>query len=182
MQGRPEAEIVEEIKTYENVLTYWLNNENTQQKIQALTDILLQHEHLFILGRGPLYMSSLEFALKMKEISYIHAEGFSGGELKHGVIALISPGTPVICLVGDDDEQADMLSAAAEVKARGGLTIGISPRHNVLFDEWLEIPEPSSFTSISCIIPAQLLTYCMAVIKQLDPDKPRNLAKSVTVK
>ena len=127
-------------------------------------------------------MPALEFALKLKEISYIHAEGFSGGELKHGVIALVEKGTPVVCLVAEDDEKNDMLSAAAEVKARGARVIGIAVENNQLFDDWIHIPDNQEFTATSSFFPAQLLTYHMAVKQGHDPDKPRNLAKSVTVK
>ncbi len=127
-------------------------------------------------------MPALEFALKLKEISYIHAEGFSGGELKHGVIALIETGTPVVCLVAEDEEKNDMLSAAAEVKARGARVIGVAVENNQLFDDWIKIPDNQEFIAISSFLPAQLLTYYMAVQQGYDPDKPRNLAKSVTVK
>lgn len=171
-----------EVQSYQGMVRTWLEDTQFQKQIQALAEELVKHKHLFVLGRGKLYMSALEFALKMKEICYIHAEGFSGGELKHGVIALITKGTPVVCLVTDDDEKADMLSAAAEVRARGGHIIGISPMNNELFDTWIKTPQNDDFMPISSFIPSQLLTYKMALLQKYDPDKPRNLAKSVTVK
>jgi glucosamine--fructose-6-phosphate aminotransferase (isomerizing) len=137
---------------------------------------------VFVLGRGQLFYPALEFALKLKEISYLHAEAFSGGELKHGVLALIEPGTPVVCLVADDDERRDMRNAMAQIKARGGRIIGISSESDPLFADWIEVPASLEFAAVAEIVPAQLLTYELAKLKQLDPDKPRGLAKSVTVK
>lgn len=182
IKGENIQQFEKDIKVYQSHLQSWLDDTQFQNNIKALAQQLAQHDKMFVLGRGRLYNSALEFALKMKEISYIHAEGFSGGELKHGVIALITKGVPVVCLVTNDDEKADMLSAAAEVRARGGMIIGISEENNELFDQWIEIPKDVLFTPISCIVPAQLLTYYMALEHGYDPDKPRNLAKSVTVK
>ncbi|MBU0576627.1 glutamine--fructose-6-phosphate transaminase (isomerizing) [Patescibacteria group bacterium] len=170
-----------QVQEYSKQLQNWFESQVIGQ-LQSLAKELANHKHLFVLGRGQLYMPALEFALKMKEISYIHAEGFSGGELKHGVIALIEQGTPVVCLVAKDKEKNDMLSAAAEVKARGARVIGVSIENNQLFDDWIRLPKASELVAISCFIPAQLLTYYMAVEQAYDPDKPRNLAKSVTVK
>jgi len=169
------------VKRYANQVQTWLESKAVNQ-LEVLAKKLTKHDHLFVLGRGQLYMPALEFALKLKEISYIHAEGFSGGELKHGVIALVEKGTPVVCLVAEDDEKNDMLSAAAEVKARGARVIGIAVENNQLFDDWIHIPDNQEFTATSSFFPAQLLTYHMAVKQGHDPDKPRNLAKSVTVK
>lgn len=171
-----------QVLEYQSHLQTWLENKEFQHQMQELAKQLVSHKDMFVLGRGQLYMSALEFALKMKEISYIHAEGFSGGELKHGVIALISSGTPVVCLIANDSEKADMLSAAAEVRARGGQIIGVAAENNELFHEWIQTPEDELFAPISSFIPAQLLTYYMAIEQGFDPDKPRNLAKSVTVK
>lgn len=171
-----------EVKSYEQELSLWLKDEVIQNSLQQLAQEFISQRNLFVLGRGQLYMPALESALKLKEISYIHAEGFSGGELKHGVIALIEKGTPVFCLIADDDEKADMLSAAAEVKARGARVIGVSAEENQLFDTWIRVPTHPLFAAISSFLPAQLLTYYLALKKNLDPDKPRNLAKSVTVK
>ncbi len=171
-----------EVRKYQSQLSNWLSHAHTTEQLKDIAVELAKMRDIFILGRGQLYMPTLESALKLKEISYLHAEGFSGGELKHGVIALIEKGTPVICLIAHDQERADMLSAAAEVKARGACVIGIAAQENELFDEWIAIPDNEQFVSISSFIPAQLLTYYIALEKGLDPDKPRNLAKSVTVK
>ena len=136
---------------------------------------------LFLLGRDLAYPSALEGALKIKEVSYIHAEGFAGGELKHGTIALIEPGVPVIVLTTQNTRQL-IISNAMEVKARGGFIIGVNHEQNQVYDAWLKVPSAGPADPILMIIPLQLLAYYLAVERRLDPDKPRNLAKSVTVK
>jgi glutamine---fructose-6-phosphate transaminase (isomerizing) len=181
VKGKTLTAYQKQVKRYADQVQIWLESKVVNQ-LEILAKKLAKHDHLFVLGRGQLYMPALEFALKLKEISYIHAEGFSGGELKHGVIALVEKGTPVVCLVAEDKEKNDMLSAAAEVKARGARVIGIAVENNQLFDDWIQIPDNQEFISISSFFPAQLLTYQMAVKQGHDPDKPRNLAKSVTVK
>lgn len=167
---------------YQGLLQTWIEKLYQQEVWHKISLKLSSQQHLYILGRGELYPQSLEFALKMKEISYTHAEGFSGGELKHGVLALIKSGTPVICLVQEDDQTANMLSAVAEVKARGAWVIGVAEQVNELFESWLPVPSDDWFGFASYSIPAQFLTYLLAVERGFDPDKPRNLAKSVTVK
>lgn len=174
--------IKKKILYFEDKLKLWFDNELVQTKIRNIADSLVKKNHLFVLGRGDLYYPSLESALKLKEISYIHAEGFSGGELKHGVIALIEKNTPVLCLVADDENKSNMHNAIAEVKARGGRTIVVAREDNELYSDWIQLPETDGFISLSSIIPSQLLTCYMALEKGFDADKPRNLAKSVTVK
>ncbi len=170
------------IKDFEQKFGEWFKTKAHQYKIRIIAESLLRKSHVFVLGRGQLFYPALEFALKLKEISYLHAEAFSGGELKHGVLALIEPGTPVVCLVADDDERRDMRNAMAQIKARGGRIIGISSESDPLFADWIEVPASLEFAAVAAIVPAQLLTYELAKLKQLDPDKPRGLAKSVTVK
>jgi glucosamine--fructose-6-phosphate aminotransferase (isomerizing) len=182
VKGRALEEVVAEVRQAQDHVQAWLDQPTVIEQLKHLASHLTEHRHLFILGRGQLYYPALESALKMKEVSYIHTEGFSGGELKHGVIALLEKGTPVVSLIATDDESADMLNATAEVKARGGWVIGISPTQNQLFDEWIEVPELGGLAAVGSVLPAQLLTYHLALLKGLDPDKPRNLAKSVTVK
>jgi len=123
----------------------------------------------------------MEAALKIKEVSYLHAEGFAAGELKHGVIALITHGTPCLILAPDEDYRREALAAAAEVRARGAFTIGISPREEVEFDITLPVHGASS-APYEIAGASQLLAYELALLLGCDPDKPRNLAKSVTVK
>ncbi|MCB9813600.1 MAG: glutamine--fructose-6-phosphate transaminase (isomerizing) [Pseudomonadales bacterium] len=170
------------INEFEHKLKEWFSNNEIQKKIENLAKDLTKHEHLFVLGRGDLYYASLESALKLKEISYIHAEGFSGGELKHGVIALITKNTPVLCLVAEDKNKANMLNAISEVRARGGRTIVIAKQDNDLYSDWIQLPDTRDYIFLSSIIPSQLMTCYMAMVKGYDVDKPRNLAKSVTVK
>ncbi|OGZ09853.1 MAG: hypothetical protein A3D65_00485 [Candidatus Lloydbacteria bacterium RIFCSPHIGHO2_02_FULL_50_13] len=137
---------------------------------------------LYIIGRGLNAPIAHEAAIKIQEVSYIHAEGFPGGELKHGPIALIQKGTPVIALIANDETKRDMESNTAELKSRGAYVIGISPAHSPLFDEWIQVPDLGIASPIASLIPIQLLAYHLAVLRGNDPDKPRNLAKSVTVK
>ena len=138
--------------------------------------------HLFVIGRGLAYPTALEAALKIKEVSYIHAEGFAGGELKHGVIALIEPGSPCVVYASNDETRADILSGAMELKSRGGFIIGIGPTSDPVFDIHLPTPDVGDASPLVNALPAQQLGYHVALLRGFDPDKPRNLAKSVTVK
>lgn len=132
----------------------------------------------FLIGKDLAFPSALEGALKMKEASYIHAEGFAGSEFRHGTIALIEDGTPVIALSTTDTEK-QIMGIAMEVKAKGAFVIGIGSKPNESFDEYIEIPDCGKADPIAMIVPIQLLAYHLAVKKGLDPDKPRNLVKSV---
>ncbi|MGB9707289.1 MAG: glutamine--fructose-6-phosphate transaminase (isomerizing) [Microgenomates group bacterium] len=153
-----------------------------KNEIAKLAKFLKNKNHIFILGRGLSYPLALESALKIKEVSYIHAEGFAAGELKHGVIALIDKGTPVIVYNPEDETYSDTLSSAFEVLARGAFVIGISNKNSNAFNHFIKIDNCGEATIIPNVVFAQLLGYYLAVEKGLDPDKPRNLAKSVTVK
>lgn len=150
--------------------------------IKKIANKLKDVESMYIIGRGANFPIALEAAIKIQEVTYIHAEGFAGGELKHGPIALISKNTPVITLVANDDSRKEILSNAQEVKARGGYIIGVSPTNEEVFDFWIRVPDVGETSPIVNIIPVQILAYQLAVLRQNDPDKPRNLAKSVTVK
>lgn len=138
-------------------------------------------EHLFILGKDGYFGSALMGALNIKEASYLHAEAFTAGELKHGVLALIEEGVPVILFV--PQVSGYLLNVAAEVKARGAFLIGVACERNELFDAFIPLPPlPAPLQLVSSIVPCQLLAYFIAVSRGLNPDRPRNLAKSVTVK
>ncbi|MEX2426046.1 MAG: glutamine--fructose-6-phosphate transaminase (isomerizing), partial [Thermomicrobiaceae bacterium] len=150
--------------------------------IRAVASQIVDRDHCFIVGRGLSYPTSLEAALKIKEVSYIHAEGFAGGELKHGVIALIDKGTPAIVFSPLDETRDDILSGAMEMKSRGAVIIGISPENDEVFDIHVPVADVGDGSPIVNVVPAQLLGYQLALMRDLDPDKPRNLAKSVTVK
>lgn len=152
------------------------------EKIAKIAGILSKQAHVFVLGRGVHYPIALECALKAKEAAYLHFEAFAGGELKHGVIALVEPTTWTIVIVGDDDEDANILANAEEVKARGGKILGVSPYFHPVFDEWLAFESVPKVNVLLEAVLVQLLGLYLAKAKNLDPDKPRNLAKSVTVK
>lgn len=160
----------------------YLSDRNNLDRLQKVAKRIMDKDHLFTLGRGLSYPIALEAALKIKEASYIHAEGFAGGELKHGVIALVEKGTPFLVFVPNDETRAEMISNVMEVKARGAHIIAVSPQNNEIFDDWIGIPDVGIGNPIMSVIPAQLLAYYLTVARGLDPDKPRNLAKSVTVK
>ena len=141
---------------------------------------------IFYLGRGLDYALAMEGSLKIKEISYIHAEAFAAGELKHGTIALIEEGTPVIAIATQEALFEKMVSNMQEVKARGAKVIAIVEEHNEEVeksaDRVIYIPEVEDmFASITSVVPMQLLSYHVAKMRGCDIDKPRNLAKSVTV-
>ena len=152
------------------------------ERIQEVVDKLSGAKHVYVIGRGVSYASALEAALKIKEVSYIHTEGIAAGELKHGTIALIEKGTPCLVFAPEDETFEAMLSNAMEIKARGGYIIGISSKNADVFDHWIGVRDVKDASAITQIIPAQLIAYYLALKLHLDPDKPRNLAKSVTVK
>lgn len=152
------------------------------EEIKKLAQLVSNSSDIYVLGRGISYPSALEAALKIKEVSYIHSEGLAGGELKHGSIALISKGTPCFVFAPNDETYEAILSNAAEIKARGGTVIGISHKNASVFDHFIQVSDTKEGSIISQIVPMQILAYYLAVIKKYDPDKPRNLAKSVTVK
>jgi len=162
-------------------IIYYLTSKTTRDMIKELAEKLKDKKHIFLIGRGLQYSTALEAALKIKEVSYIHAEAFAGGELKHGTIALIEEGTPCIVFVSEENER-EIISNAIEVKSRGGYIIGVAPKKNDVFDFWIKVPEANNLNPIVQIIPIQTLAYQLAVLRGCDPDKPRNLAKSVTVK
>ena len=161
-------------------ISYDLTASSTRNFIRKIAERLKDREHIFLIGRGLNYATALEAALKIKEISYIHAEAFAGGEIKHGTIALIEDGTPCIAFVSSENED-ETISNAIELKSRGGFIIGVSPKKNQIFDIWLKVPDGGIADCILQIIPMQLLAYELAVLRGCNPDKPRNLAKSVTV-
>ena len=150
--------------------------------LKTVAKSIKDHENAYIIGKAQNYPMALEAAIKIQEVSYIHAEGFAAGELKHGPIALITEGTPCISLVANDEVKQDVINNTIELKARGAYIIGISPERHDSFDEWIKVPDVGIASPLVNIIPLQLLAYYIAVERGLDPDMPRNLAKSVTVK
>ena len=152
-------------------------------KIQEIAKKLKDVSDIYILGRGINFPIAIESALKLKELTYIHAEGIAGGELKHGPLALMDSDVFVIIINPNDSTYSDTLTSAREIKARGAKIIGVSDIESDVYDHWIEIPKIDEVLyPISEIVPIQLLSYYAALAKETDPDYPRNLAKSVTVK
>ncbi len=156
-------------------------NPRYEEHIKKIAKRLHRKKDIFIIGRGFNYPMALESAIKIQEVSYIHAQGFAGGELKHGPIALIEKNTPCIVLTKGEDDH-DIISNAMEVKARGGLVIGVGPKKYGVFDLWIKTPSVGMLSPIVNIIPIQLLAYHLGLFRGCEIDTPRNLAKSVTVK
>jgi glutamine---fructose-6-phosphate transaminase (isomerizing) len=156
----------------------------TRSGCEEIARHLLDADHAFILGKGPGESIAREGALKIKEITYMHAEGYPGGALKHGPFALITEGTPVVLVILDDAHGNLMRTAAEEVRARGAYTIVITDNMTLaegVADDVICIPHDGSLTALLATIPLQMIAYELAVLKGLNPDKPRNLAKAVTV-
>jgi glucosamine--fructose-6-phosphate aminotransferase (isomerizing) len=157
-----------------------------QKPVADLARRLFRHENFLYLGRGVHYPIALEGALKLKEISYIHAEGYAGGEMKHGPIALIDETMPVVALVPRDGTYERMAGNVEEVKARGGRIIAVAHPGDTAMarraDHVLEVPPAVDLLApLVTVIPLQLLAYHVAIARGCDVDQPRNLAKSVTV-
>ncbi|MHB8645582.1 MAG: glutamine--fructose-6-phosphate transaminase (isomerizing) [Thermomicrobiales bacterium] len=157
-------------------------NGECAEAVRAVAARIVGKDHLYVIGRGLAYPTALESALKIKEVSYMHAEGFAGGELKHGVIALIEQDTPCLVFAPMDETHADILSGAMEMRARGGFIIGVSSEPDEAFHVHIPVADVGDASPLVNVIPAQLLGYHLALLRGFDPDKPRNLAKSVTVK
>ncbi|WP_417262091.1 glutamine--fructose-6-phosphate transaminase (isomerizing) [Celeribacter sp.] len=178
------AQRLAELRTLPGLLTRALD---LDEHLNAVSNELSEATDVLFLGRGPMYPLALEGALKLKEISYIHAEGYASGELKHGPIALIDSHTPVIVFAPHDALFDKTVSNMQEVMARGGKVLLVSDKKglDVASDgvwQAVQMPEvPDFFAPLLYAIPAQLIAYHTAVAKGTDVDQPRNLAKSVTV-
>jgi len=159
---------------------------NLQDNGETLRDLAYQlrdKKDFYYIARGINFAVAGEGALKLKEIAYVHAEGMPAGELKHGTLALVERDTPVIAICPSDYTFEETLSNVSETKTRGAFVIGVSDRHEQIFDKWVEISALEDvFYPLVSIVPLQLFAYYSATARGLDPDKPRNLAKSVTVK
>ena len=148
---------------------------------------MAKHDNLFFIGRGVDYAVAQEGSLKLKEISYIHSEAYAAGELKHGTLALIEEGIPVIAFVTQEELYEKTLSNIKEVKARGAHVLGVvnaglEAEVAKSVDEVFAIPKTSAvLTPALSVVPLQLIAYYASLARGNDVDKPRNLAKSVTV-
>jgi glucosamine--fructose-6-phosphate aminotransferase (isomerizing) len=174
LQGSAQRKLIEDVeKTLE-----------LDSKIKSLVAGLdSEIRDIYILGRSIHYPIALEGSLKIKELAYIHAEGISAGELKHGPLALIDTKSLVIVLNPVDQTYQDVISSANEIKSRGAIIIGISNKNNNVYDFYIELPDCIDYIyPIIEVIPLQIMSYYLALKMQVDPDYPRNLAKSVTVK
>jgi glucosamine--fructose-6-phosphate aminotransferase (isomerizing) len=156
----------------------------TVEPLRELTRTLKDSQSILFLGRHVGYPTALEGALKLKELAYMHAEGFAGGELKHGPIALIDVGTPVVAIMPPENSilAEKMASNIQEVKARGAVVIAISEFEFKSADHLIRIPQVHEFLQpVLSVVPLQVIAYEMAIARGNDVDQPRNLAKSVTV-
>ncbi len=156
------------------------------EQVKVVARRYFRSQHFLFLGRGVMYPIALEGALKLKEISYIHAEGYAAGEMKHGPIALIDENMPVVVIANQSSVYEKILSNLEEVRARGGQVIAIASVGDDAIEERVDdvirIPELGEFlTALLATIPVQLLAYHVATLKGTDVDQPRNLAKIVTV-
>ena len=178
----PSQNISSQLPLAVNAISEILENKNNVLEISKhLTDI----DNLYILGRGVHYPIAKESALKIKELSYVHAEGVATGELKHGPLALMDESTYVIVINPKDGPTtyADNISNASEIKSRGAKIIGVSNEPDQIYDYWISLPTvPSIFYPLIETIPFQLMAYYLSLERGNDPDYPRNLAKCVTVK
>ena len=173
-------DIINELSRVANVMEGLCDNKELYEKLAK--EYLLESRSCFYIGRHVDYYTCLEAALKLKEISYIQAEGFAAGELKHGTIALIEDNTPVVAIITQERINLNTRSNIKEVKARGAAVIAISlKRLSAETDQIIINDVHEKLTPLVSAIPAQLLAYYAALHKDCDIDKPRNLAKSVTV-
>jgi glucosamine--fructose-6-phosphate aminotransferase (isomerizing) len=180
MDGRL-SEGKEKLLEISSLIEHDLQTNNSE--IFAIAEKLKDKRDFYYLARGINFAMAGEGALKLKEVCYVHAEGMPAGELKHGTLALIEEGTPVIAICPTDYTYTDTISNISEAMVRGATVIGISNANQSIFAEWIKIPEVEMiFYPLVTVIPLQLLAYHSAIVRGFDPDKPRNLAKSVTVK
>ena len=174
-------QVVTSLRDIANELTRMLGGNGT--RLERLAEKLKKSRDFYYIARGINFPIASEAALKLKEISYIHAEGLPAGELKHGTLALIEEETPVVAICPNDHTFYETLDNGMEAKSRGAFIIGVSDIEDDLYDFWIEIPQVDRlFYPLVSIVPLHLLAYYIATKGGKDPDKPRNLTKSVTVK
>ena len=175
--GEIESELAELPAKLEQIL-------ETVEPLRELTRNFKNAHSMLFLGRHVGFPIALEGALKLKELAYMHAEGFAGGELKHGPIALIEEGTPVVAIMPSEGSllAEKMASNIQEVKARGARVIAVANEKSLIAETTVLIPKSHEFLqAVLAVVPLQVIAYEMAVARGNDVDQPRNLAKSVTV-
>ena len=160
----------------------YLKNENNHKDLKNLAEKLSKKEHIFLLAKAQNFQIIREGMVKIIEASYKHAHAIPGGDLKHYAITLMEKGVPVLVLVSNDEVKDDVISAVSQVRVRGAQVVGFAPFEHKDFDLFVKIPDLGEVSSIMNIIPLQLLAYYMAVKLGNNVDRPRNIAKSVTVK
>ena len=183
LTGERQAELIQELAHLPEMLGTLVAD---QDQYDRLAERFAKHSDFLFLGRGINYPLAMEGALKLKEISYIHAEGYPAGEMKHGPIALIDDNMPVVALIPRDELYEKMLSNVNEARTRGATVVAVATEGDShigdVADEVIYVPRASSLiTPILLAVPMQLLAYHIAVRRGCDVDQPRNLAKSVTV-
>eukprot|EP01094_Clydonella_sp_ATCC50884_P018958 TRINITY_DN3609_c0_g1_i1.p1 TRINITY_DN3609_c0_g1~~TRINITY_DN3609_c0_g1_i1.p1 ORF type:complete len:470 (-),score=111.13 TRINITY_DN3609_c0_g1_i1:165-1574(-) len=153
-----------------------------RQKCAEVAAKIAAKDHMFVLGKGLAHSIAMEGALKIKEITYIHAEGYAGGALKHGPFALIEPRIPILMVILQDEHEALMTTALHEVETRGAHTIVVTDMPgSTLGEDTIRVPSNGMLTPLLAVLPMQLLAYELALLRDLNPDKPRHLAKTITV-
>lgn len=170
------------LKLLSATMDKYLNTAANHEAIKKLAKILAKHKDIFLLGKYQDFNIIKEGMIKIIEGAYLHAHGLPAGDLKHYAITLMEKGVPVIVVVSEDVAKLDVINAVNQVKARGATVIGISPAPHASFDHYIAVPDTGETSAIMNIIPLQLLAYYMAVELGHNVDKPRNIAKSVTVK
>ena len=186
-EQKPQNKPIEKLCTDLSILPGVIENIlSLDDQISSIAEGFVKTEGSLFLGRGQMYPIALEGALKLKEISYIHAEAYPAGELKHGPLALVDEKMPVIVIVPDDSLLEKLKSNISEVRARGGRFFIFTDADDIVssdgIEEVIKVPKmPELFAPIGYTIPLQLLAYHVAVLRGTDVDQPRNLAKSVTV-
>ncbi len=183
LDEKKRRQLVEDLRLVPDLAGRCLDQED---QIKLVAESMLEAQNALYLGRGVNMPTAYEGALKLKEISYIHAEGYPAGEMKHGPIALIDSGLPVVVIAPRDPWYDKMFSQIEQAKARGGRVIAVATEGDDLIkaqaDQVLYVPEtPWMLSPVTTVIPLQLLAYHIAALRGLDVDQPRNLAKSVTV-
>lgn len=173
---------IKNLKTLSVEMDKWLTDKNNHTAIQKLAKSLLKKKDIFLLGKHQNFQIIREGMVKLIEGAYKHAHALPAGDLKHYVITLIEEGVPVIVAVSEDSIKTDLLNAVHEVKARGAHVIAIAPIAHPDYDTFIKVPDTGEPTAIMNVIPLQLLAYYLAVALGNNVDKPRNIAKSVTVK
>jgi glucosamine--fructose-6-phosphate aminotransferase (isomerizing) len=180
--GGNEPIAVEEVQQAASTITLLSGSAGFAAEIHRVARIVASADHVYIIGKGTGLAVAQEAALKIKEASYVHAEAFAAGELKHGAIALIEEGTPCVVFNADQRFDADSSSSAQELRSRGGYTIGIGMDSGNGLSDVVAIADHGPSNAIVQVYVAQRIAYHAALLRNLDPDYPRNLAKSVTVK